>query len=201
MALRTFVKVGEVSNLSDARYCAGMGVDIIGFCINPNDKAYVAPETFQEIVGWVAGVSYCGEFEADQLPDYQEVLSQYELQYVQCDSLDALNSISGVEKILKVNVKSQEKIDDLKAIINNPDLDLAYVVVEGDDALEDAITSLIKSTSTRHKIVRAFSLDTDVVENLDGSFAGIALKGSEEIRPGYKDYDELADILETLEVD
>ena len=25
MALKTFVKVGNISNLSDARYCAGMG--------------------------------------------------------------------------------------------------------------------------------------------------------------------------------
>jgi len=31
--------------------------------------------------------------------------------------------------------------------------------------------------------------------------AGIALKGGDEIRAGYKDYDELADILELLEED
>jgi phosphoribosylanthranilate isomerase len=30
---------------------------------------------------------------------------------------------------------------------------------------------------------------------------GICLKGSIEVKPGFKDYDELADILEMLEVD
>jgi len=30
---------------------------------------------------------------------------------------------------------------------------------------------------------------------------GIALKGGEEITPGYKDFDELADILEKLELE
>jgi phosphoribosylanthranilate isomerase len=31
MPLKTFVKVGCITNLSDARYCAGMGVDMLGF--------------------------------------------------------------------------------------------------------------------------------------------------------------------------
>jgi phosphoribosylanthranilate isomerase len=30
---------------------------------------------------------------------------------------------------------------------------------------------------------------------------GISLKGSTEIKPGFKDYDELADILEEIELD
>ena len=29
MPLKTFVKVGNITNLSDARYCAGMGVDML----------------------------------------------------------------------------------------------------------------------------------------------------------------------------
>ncbi len=34
MALKTIVKVGNITNLSDARYCAVMGVDMLGFCLN-----------------------------------------------------------------------------------------------------------------------------------------------------------------------
>lgn len=36
MALKTFVKISGVNNLSDARYCAGMGVNQLGF--NIEDK-------------------------------------------------------------------------------------------------------------------------------------------------------------------
>ena len=32
--LKTIVKVSEVNNLSDARYCAGMGVEYIGFSMD-----------------------------------------------------------------------------------------------------------------------------------------------------------------------
>lgn len=200
MGLRTFVKVGEVSNLSDARYCAGMGVDIIGFVIDPNDSAYVAPETFSEIVGWVAGVAYCGEFSAETLEDYTDQISKYELQYVQSDSIEALNSLSGFEKILKVNVTDQSSLDTLTSILNS-DHDLSYIVIEAEDSMEDSLNSLIQNSNPKHKIVRGYALDTDSVETLSEKFHGIALKGSEEIRPGYKDYDELADILEALDED
>ena len=60
--LKTFVIVGEISNLSDARYCAGMGVDVLGFNINPVEETCVAPETLNEISGWVAGVAIHGRY-------------------------------------------------------------------------------------------------------------------------------------------
>ncbi|MFT7424854.1 MAG: phosphoribosylanthranilate isomerase, partial [Algoriphagus sp.] len=31
MALRTFVKINGITNLTDARYCSGMYVDLLGF--------------------------------------------------------------------------------------------------------------------------------------------------------------------------
>ena len=49
MALSTIVKVGSIRNLSDARYCAGMMVDVLGFSINPNDKNYIKEEETQDI--------------------------------------------------------------------------------------------------------------------------------------------------------
>ena len=44
MSLQTFVKVGEITNLSDARYCAGMGVDLLGFNVVENTPGYVDSE-------------------------------------------------------------------------------------------------------------------------------------------------------------
>ena len=48
MALKTSVIINEVINLSDARYCAGMGVDYIGFRIDENHDKYVDLENFNE---------------------------------------------------------------------------------------------------------------------------------------------------------
>ena len=53
MSLKTLVKVGGVTNLSDARYCAGMGVAILGFCPEPSRPDYVDLDKFKEITNWI----------------------------------------------------------------------------------------------------------------------------------------------------
>jgi len=60
--LKTKVKVSKVTNLSEARYCAGMGVDFLSFPVSSVD-----PKTYQEITGWVAGPLF--GVEIDSNPD------------------------------------------------------------------------------------------------------------------------------------
>ena len=48
MALKTFVKISGVNNLSDARYCAGMGVNQLGFNIEDKHPNYTDPQSFKE---------------------------------------------------------------------------------------------------------------------------------------------------------
>ena len=55
MALKTLVKVGKISNLSDAWYCAGMSVDMLGFTVIASQENYVSPELFREMRGWFYG--------------------------------------------------------------------------------------------------------------------------------------------------
>ena len=40
MKSKKFVKIRGVNNLSDARYCSGMMVDVIGFNLNSNHKRW-----------------------------------------------------------------------------------------------------------------------------------------------------------------
>ena len=49
----------------------------------------------------------------------------------------------------------------------------------------------------------ARNIEVDDLDNVLGHpcISGITLFGTSEIRPGYKDYDEIADILEALEED
>ena len=63
MALKTTVKVSKVNNLSDARYCAGMGVNQLGFNIEPDHENYTDPKSFKELADWVSGVEFVGEIE------------------------------------------------------------------------------------------------------------------------------------------
>lgn len=67
MALKLSVKIGDVTNLSDARYAAGMGVDYIGFNINPDSEHFVTSDKVAEIINWVSGVGIIGEI-GEKLP-------------------------------------------------------------------------------------------------------------------------------------
>jgi phosphoribosylanthranilate isomerase len=63
----------------------------------------------------------------------------------------------------------------------------------------DAIATAALSTPI---VLAGGFTDEDVEGKIDSlNLFGIAMKGGDEIRPGYKDFDALADILEALEID
>jgi phosphoribosylanthranilate isomerase len=55
----------------------------------------------------------------------------------------------------------------------------------------------------KYPVILGYGINTDNVDFLieKTSITGIALQGGDEIRPGYKHFDELADILELIEVE
>ena len=54
--------VRGINNLSDARYCAGMGADGLIFTLDPALPGAVTPELVRELASWVSGVELIGEF-------------------------------------------------------------------------------------------------------------------------------------------
>ena len=62
MSLKYFVKVGNVNNLSDARYCSAMGVNQLGFKLNDLDNNSSKIDNIKEIIGWINGVDTVAEF-------------------------------------------------------------------------------------------------------------------------------------------
>ncbi len=52
-----------INNLSDARYCAGMGADKLTFVLDPSLPDNLDTRTVKELAGWIAGVELLGEFD------------------------------------------------------------------------------------------------------------------------------------------
>ena len=198
MALKTFVKVSSVNNLSDARYCAGMEVNLIGFNLEEDNKNYISPDNQKELAEWLSGVQYVGEFENYSIEKVQSTIENYSLDYIQVEAISDIETLStlGMPIILKIDIT---KLDHLQK-----DLPIAYLLVTSeDDQIDDGQMDAIKNSSASYKILLGFGIDHQNVETVLSmtQVAGIALQGGDELRPGYKDYDELADILETLEVE
>ena len=126
MPLRTFVKVGNITNLSDARYCAGMGVDMMGFCIDPENKNFVNPESFQEITKWVSLPHFVGEIMGSQLP----VPDGYKFSFLQISDLSMLDSLAGdFHFILSVNTDELNN-QDIEDQLSYSDQRVDYILFE-----------------------------------------------------------------------
>lgn len=188
MPLKTLVKVGKITNLSDARYCAGMNVDMLGFVTVQGQENYLPAKEYQDIRGWVSGPKVVAEIyglkSADELttileqyrPDYLE-LSTQELGFIR-SSLPLLVRLDNNET---VNASSVENL---------------YAVITQNAEIKNSIVS-------ENVLILFDATGSTVSDNLFNNAAinGIVLSGSREESPGLKDYDHLAEVLENLEVE
>ncbi|GAB3657641.1 hypothetical protein GCM10028791_30230 [Echinicola sediminis] len=207
MALKTFVKISTVNNLSDARYCAGMYVNLMGFNLEENNKDYMSPEKFKELTEWLSGLDYVGEFEETHPDKILEIIKQYDgLEYIQVSEEFHLQMLVNTSFKIIWN-KSVDSTEDLRELIaKSASLKSNGVTLLLDSSsleINKEVTELLKELSDKCTVLLGFGLDADSVEDTlkETGVDGIAMKGGDEIKPGLKDFDELADILEALEVE
>lgn len=203
MSLKTLVKVGEISNLSDARYCAGMGVEMLGFNLNPNSPKYTSPEVFKELTEWIAGVKLVGEFQDLEISEIKLALSDYHLEYIQIENLDLLEQVAtlGPKIIFKLNINQLETLYNLSNLLEliSEHTD-EIIIASSNKILFEQIENDLENLSFDLKLFKGFNVSTDNISHiLSQKYSGIALIGGEEDRPGFNDYADLMDILEALD--
>lgn len=196
------MKISSVSNLSDARYCAGMGVNQLGFCFDASNSSAVSPELFVEIKNWVAGVQFVGEFEGLSTDEVAQIQQNLPLDYIEITNLELVESVGVLGKplIFKLELTTDGDVEKLPPTLSYLDELVEYMVIDSKNP--DLFESINKSVSFYHgrvKLIRAFDVSIESVNSING-FIGIQLMGTEEEQPGLKDYDEVMDILEVLEV-
>ncbi|MFD2200633.1 phosphoribosylanthranilate isomerase [Shivajiella indica] len=207
MALKTFVKISSVNNLSDARYCSGMQVNLMGFNLEESNKNYTSPEKFKEITAWLSGLEFVGEFELNHPERILTVIKDYpEIQHIQIQEEIHLKMLvnTGLGLIYKNQISTAEDLDEL--ILKAPsfkDHGVKLLLVSADLEIDGEIKSKIKSLAEICQVLLGFGFSADTVEELikETGVQGIEMEGGEEIKPGLKDFDELAEILEALEVE
>lgn len=206
MALQTFVKVSKVNNLSDARYCAGMGVDVIGFNLVPGTPHFVPAEKFQEITEWLAGVSFAGEFEGVAADEIVALAASYPLQYIQVSEAAKISLLAkqSVPLILKINMDELNDMATIEQLLKENNGAVSYFLLESEqDAYQQEVLDKVLALAPSYPILLGYGLTPEnaleIIE--DSKIKGIALMGEEEIKPGYKDFEKLADMLEVLELD
>lgn len=184
--LKTKVKVGSVTNLSEARYCAGMGVDFLSFPVSSVD-----PKTYQEITSWVAGPKFGVETQTTT-----NGVEQYTVDFVET-SINNLTNVTTTTNLIVSLTPGQwktkkENLESVKSKI----LFLQFEV----SALDAATESTLKEASKQFDTFVKLSTLADLDQVLQLPISGVSLEGSAEVKAGLKEY-PLAEVLEKLEVD
>jgi phosphoribosylanthranilate isomerase len=192
MSLKTVVKAGNITNLSDARYFAGMGVEIIGFPVGKTSVNVLEPSKIKEIAGWISGVKIALEIQDSDLDEQwvQELLKELLPDYIQ---------------LTQENVEKFRKLSSIPLLIVTDQLSLAmgqndYLVYTGKLLGNELLAHYCIDNPV---ILSGEEIEASGIMNVLNTIKpyGIELKGSSEISPGLKDFEELSEILELLEVD
>jgi phosphoribosylanthranilate isomerase len=195
--LKTLVKVSAITNLSDARYCAGMGVDLLGFPLGE-----ISIDQFNEIRNWLAGVQIVGEFSTNDAAEIKAKVAEYKPDVLEIDTKVNLVAIQDIDipKILRVNIDT----DNLPAVFaaSAPYVSQFLLVGEGPESLQ-GMEGSVEIWSAQYPIILGLEIPEDDLEEWieQSSIKGIGLLAGEEDRPGFRDFTDLMNILEKLETE
>lgn len=192
MALKTLVKISNVTNLSDARYCAGMGVDMLGFSMDADSPNYVEPKKFDEIRTWVAGVQIVGETTSTDPDAIEQLLDTYQPDALQVDEAALLPYLStfgkvpgGLRLILRVDL-SQVTLDQLETLFQTGVTGADYILLESNSPLylDEDLKTTLQRLSARYPILLGIGVSATNVHELLAALPvrGIALSGGDEER-------------------
>jgi len=195
--LKTRVKVSGISNLSDARYCAGMGVDWLGF-----PMAELSVEKFTEIRNWLSGVEIVGEACGISAAEIIKMCGIFKPDVLEIDSTVHLEAIACIDipKILRVNIDT----DNLPALfVSAGPYVQQFLLVGNDQHSLSGMEASVEIWAAKYPILVGLEIpDEDLDEWIEqSSILGIGLMAGKEERPGFRDFTNLMSILEKLETE
>ncbi|HIF49532.1 MAG TPA: hypothetical protein EYQ68_06545 [Cytophagales bacterium] len=199
MSLKYFVKVGNVNNLSDARYCSAMGVNQLGFKLNDYDYNSSIIDNIKEIIGWINGVDTVAEFDNNNVQFINSIIEIELFDFIQLNHNININDINIDSKRIIISVKHINEFNEF--FVDNfikKFSGISYLIIENVELF--TINQLYKF-SKNFKILINPTLEFNKNEDLINkySFLGFNLFGSDEIKAGFKNYNSISDTLDLIQ--
>lgn len=208
--LKTKIKASRITNLTDARYFSAWDVAYIGFNLEEGNDSYIPPVNVKAMKEWLEGPQFVGEF--GSFVDVEDVVG-----LVDALGLDAIQvgTLCNVETIQALHGK---EIPIIKEITWNETSTWEAVRKEYADLapfvelfLIDFSQNSFAIDNMREDISNICQLHPTFIDaNIKGADAenfleetkafGLAIKGGDEEKVGYKSFDDLDDIFEALEI-
>ena len=186
-----------INNLSDARYCAGMGADKLTFILDPALPGHLDARTVKELAGWIAGVELIGEF--DQL-------SAHQIHALAADcALDAvlLRTPRPAAELAEIAPPVYLEIEPDAAALAQPlpASALGFVVELGPTDSAETL-ALLHHIGQQRPLWLGPGLHPERARDLATQLplAGLVFPSGDEVKPGLRDFDQLEAVFEALEV-
>jgi phosphoribosylanthranilate isomerase len=206
MSLALPVLVRGINNLSDARYCAGMGAQGLIFTLDANLPGAIDAATARELAGWVAGVDIIGEFGHVAGPEINRLVEE-------CGLTGVLLRLDRDRQAWPEGLAVPALIEVPSTVIINQAhyaaaiADLTAALPAGFAFFTEAPQPYPADYAYWHTLARQAPLwlaaPTDPTQAAETAQqvhpAGLILAGGDEIKPGLRDFTELEAVFEALE--
>ena len=187
-----------INNLSDARYCAGMGADKLTFILDPALSGHLAPKTMKELAGWIAGVELIGEFDQLSAHEINSISAECALDAVLLRSPRTAAELAEIAPPVYIELSGDAPI----FTQTFPESVLGLVVELPTSASAETLAALQQIARERPLWLgpgllpeRARDLATQL------QLAGLSFPSGDEVKPGLRDFDQLEAVFEALEID
>lgn len=177
------IKFSKITNLSDARYAAGMWADFVGFSFDPNDAAYIEPGKASEIKAWINGPKIVAEFGNQPMEWIEDFTKNLGIDVIEIPQDYADHSV--IDQSYKVIVRMQEAT--MNAIAERAD-----ILLVSDRSLYDTFAGM----TDKPILFEVGNLEMDA-----SGLEGIALKGNMELSPGTSNQTHWTQFLERYAVE
>lgn len=204
MSFLTNIKLGNITNLSDARFGAAAGATYIGFCFDPTSENYITPLKAKEIIDWVTGSSVVAEFGNQRLDEIKDISELLNVDVIEVNNRllpDELLSL-GKPVIKKIDVgefdaaQLQIEIDAYKSVA-----DAFHLYSNHEAKIVDK--SQLKALCKEVNIIYGLTINLENILSIIESYNPFAINvsGGQEEKAGIKDFDELNELLEKIVIE
>lgn len=188
MILPTKVLVRDITNLTDARYFAAWGVDIVAYTGDPHADSFLPPHEMKEIIEWLEGPEHMIMFPGLTIDeDILEKVSLLDIAYL------------GVSKFIDTPADSSYGI--YREIESSDEMTESCqgLIVKTMDIRKENVAH-IKDLSGRYEVYIDGINTPDEVKYLLEQLpeAGLVVRGGKEEKTGVKVFDVLDDIYDVL---
>ena len=200
MSLKTTVKFNAVNNLSDARYGAGMGVNLLGFCLDIDRPKSLDLAKLGAIANWVAGVQIVFEFETFNTDIFEQARQVAVPHFVQVADIEDWDLLEKTALRIIHKIKFDPEVNTLTELVTNSPASYVLLEANADVDLMEYVEELTLLSSTK-KICLSWGIEKENITAILDQISpwAIAIEGGEEDRPGIKSFDEMDEILALIE--